>query len=313
MKWTSATHWLGRRVLVTGASGFLGRAVARRLREAGAEVHGTWRSRPVPDGVVTVDWPATLPQDGPALVARLRPDCILHLAAPVDLSRDDSVYDGLRAGILDASQALAAAAISVGCRLVHVGTCDEVAGAPAPMNEDAPVATNSPYGALKAAAMEYLRMRARISSLELVALRVFRAYGPGGRSGLVPAACQAALADCALPTTDGRQVREWNHVDDLAHDIVALAAHPGSAGSLLHVGGGPRLAVGDLATRIFTLCGRDPELVQRGRLPRREGEVEALFTDAAAVHALLGPRPRWSLDEGLRDTLDWHRGEVARA
>lgn len=307
MKWTSATHWLGRRVVVTGASGFLGGAVCGLLRELGAEVHGTWRSRPVAAELVTVDWPATLPQDAAELLGRIRPDCVIHLAAPVDLRRSGEVYDGLRTGILDATQAVAAACEHQGARLVHVGTCDEVAGAGAPMNETALVATNSPYGALKAAASEYVRMRTRVGRLRAVVLRVFRAYGPGGRSGLVPAACRAALAARPLPTTDGRQVREWNHVHDLAADIVALAAHPEATGGLFHLGGGPRLAVGELAERIFTLAGQPAGLVRRGELPRRTGEVEALYTDAAAVQSLLGPRPRVPLDEGLVETLAWHR------
>lgn len=313
MKWTSATQWLGRRVVVTGASGFLGGAVCGLLRELGAEVHGTWRSRSIPSELVTVDWPATLPQDAAELLGRIRPDCVIHLAAPVDLRRDDSVYNVLRVGVLDASRAVAAACEAQGLRLVHVGTCDEVACAPAPMNEDALVATNSPYGALKAAAGEYVRMRGRVGSLRAVVLRVFRAYGPGGRTGLVPAACRAALAGRALPTTDGLQVREWNHVHDLARDIVALAAHPEATGRLLHVGGGPRLAVGDLAERIFTLAGEPAELVRRGELPRRVGEVDALYTDAVAVEALLGPRPRVGLEEGLVDTLAWHRAGAADA
>ncbi len=305
--WTNARHWLGRRVLVTGAGGFLGQAVCRRLSEAGAEVHGTWRTRPPDPGLGVVDWPATLPADARPLVARLRPAVVFHLAAPVDLGRSDDRYDALRAGILDATQAVAAAAESAGARLVHVGTCDEVAGAPAPMNEGAPVATNSPYGALKAAASEYVRMRGRVGALSAVVLRPFRAYGPGGRGGLVPAACRAALAGAPLPTTDGAQVREWNHVDAIAAHVVAAGAHPEAPGRLLHLGGGPRLSVADLARRIFVLADRDPAGVQTGALPRRAGEVEALYTDAAAADALFGPAPRPGLDEGLRDTLDWHR------
>ncbi len=305
VQWTNARTWLGRRVLVTGASGFVGQAVCRVLLEAGAEVHGTWRRHRAADEVI--QWPATLPADAAAVVARVDPEVVFHLAAPVNLGRDEELYDALRDGIVDATRAVAAACERSGARLVHVGTCDEVAGAQAPMNEDALVATTSPYGALKAAASEWVRMRGVCGDLQAVVLRPFRAYGPGGRSGLVPAACRAALRGQELGITDGLQVREWNHVDNIAAHVVAAGAHPDAPGQVLHLGGGPRLSVLHLARRIFECAGSDPDLVKPGALPRRLAEVDALFTDAHAALCLFGAPPAMTLEEGLQDTLEWTR------
>lgn len=307
---TTPRVWLGRRVLVTGASGFLGGAVCDVLLGAGAEVHGTGRSRLPPREVVAHH--ASRPDDLGEIVARVRPEVVLHLASPVELGREPELYARLRPGILDASAALGRACLQAGVRLVHVGTCEELAGGTVPFGPEA-LAPTSPYSALKAAAAAWLQMLARTHGLELVVARPFRCFGPGEARGLVPAACRAALLGQPLPTTDGRQVREWNHVDAVAKGLVALAASPRAAGGAWNLGGGPRLSVAEVVARIFARAGAEPSLVQAGALPRRPGEVEAFWGDHAATDALIGPLPHPPLDEALDETLAWHRARLETA
>ncbi len=307
MQWTGPQAWRQRRVLVTGASGFLGGAVCQLLLAAGADVHGTKHRRPCPPGVHA--WPARFPVDARPLLDAVRPDVVLHLASPVDLRRDPQLYDTLRPGILDTSVALSRAALDLDLRFVQVGTCEESAGGPVPFSPDAPASPTSPYSTLKAAATTWVLGLHRSHGLRATVVRPFRAFGPGEARGLIPAACRAALARQALPTTDGRQVREWNHVDAIAHGIVAVAAHPDSVGRLLNLGGGPRLSVHDMVQRIFRLAGADPALHQPGVLPRRPGEVDAFWGDHRATDALIGPLPHEELDTALLDTLAWYRRE----
>ncbi|NOY27401.1 MAG: NAD-dependent epimerase/dehydratase family protein [Oligoflexia bacterium] len=123
-------------MLVTGASGFLGHAVCKVLRAAGADVHGTGRSRPVPAGVVAHR--ADLPEDARQVIASSRPSVVINLASPVDLRREPWLYTTLRPGILDATVALAQACSQAGARLVQVGSCEELAGGTVPFSADAP-------------------------------------------------------------------------------------------------------------------------------------------------------------------------------
>lgn len=302
MEWASASRWLGRRVLVTGASGFLGAAVWRLLIELGADAHGAFRARlPPPGGTV---WPARLPQDTEALFRAARPEVVLHLASPVDLGADPALFPRLREGILDATDAVARAALAQGARLLHVGTCAEYGLAEAPLREDTPLAPVSAYAALKAAASGWVMALTRATGLQATVVRCFRAYGPEDRSGLVGTAARAALAGRPFPMTDGAQVREWNQVDALAAGVLAAAAHPEAVGRVFNLGGGERAPVRDVVARIYRLAGADPGLIQVGALPRRPGEVEQLWGDHAAGEALWGPLPNPPLDEGLADLIE---------
>ena len=305
VKWTSPTVWMGRRVLVTGASGFLGRAVLALLQQAGAEAFGTWHSRPLPADVPGE--PLDLPGGGGPLVRRMRPEVVLHLAAPVTVDRDPALLDLMRRGILEGTLELAQACASVSARLVAVGTCEEYGDGAAPFREDQAARPVSPYSAMKAAATHAVTMLTRTTGLDAVVVRPFRAYGPGDLRSVVAAACQRALAGQAFEMTDGAQVREWNHVDAIAAGVLAAGAHPEVRGRVLNLGGGERRSVRGLVEAVYRLAGADPDLVRPGALPRRKGEVDRFWGDHAAAEALWGPLPQPALDEGLADTLAWHR------
>lgn len=311
MRWTSAGAWLGQRALVTGAAGFLGGAVCAVLQEAGAEVYGTWRTRPLPQGVPGE--PIALPDGAAELVARVRPAVVFHLASPVVLRRDPALYARLRPGILDATQAIAGACLSHGARLVHVGTCEEYGDGDAPFSEGQATRPVSPYSALKAAATAWVEMLGRVAGLEATVVRPFRCYGAGDTQSVVAQAARAALLGAPFPMTDGAQVREWNEVGAVARGIVACGAHPDAIGQVLNLGGGPRASVRALVQTLYRLAGADPAAVQVGALPRRGGEIDRFWGDHQRSEALFGPLPQPTLEDGLSDVLTWHRARLQAA
>ena len=308
MQWTSATNWLGRTVMVTGASGFLGGAVARLLLELGAQVHGTGCCRLPGEGVIAHRM--RLPDEVEPVFAAVKPEVIFHLASPVDLARDPALYTRLREGVLDGSAAVAAMALRLGARLVQVGTCEEYGAAEAPFSETLAPAPVSPYSALKAAATDWALMLHRTVGLKVGVVRPFRGYGPGDQSSVISAAARAALLKRPFEMTDGAMVREWNHVDALAEGIVAAGAHPDAVGRVVNIGGGPRVSVIDVVRRVFRLAGADEELIRVGALPRRSGEIERFWGDHSLARSLWGEITQPELDEGLSDTLDWLASEA---
>ncbi len=301
--------WSEERVLLTGASGFIGGAVCRALCTLGAEVHGTGCTRPTPAGIHAHR--ASLPEDARALVRDVAPTCILHLAAPVDMSHDEDTLIRLRAGIVHGTQAIAEEAARLGVHLVHVSSCAVYEGSRAPFSETDPLRPQSPYGRLKLEAEEEVAALSR-GGLQATVLRPFRAYGPGCTSGLVAEACHAATSGCELELTDGSQVREWNHVDSIAAGII-WAAQSRPAGDVLNLGGGDRISVGLLARRIFRLARVPEERIVQGARPRRPNEVDRFWGDHRRAESLWGPLPHRDLDAGLQQTLDWHSARLRAA
>lgn len=311
MRWTSAGAWLGQRALVTGAAGFIGGAVCAVLQEAGAEVYGTWRTRPLPAGVPGE--PASLPGAAAELIARVQPAVVFHLASPIVLRRDPALYERLRPGILDATQAVAEACRAGGVRLVHVGTCEEYGDGEAPFREDQATRPVSPYSALKAAATAWVEMLSRVGGLEATVVRPFRCYGAGDHQSVVAQAARAALLGEVFEMTDGAQVREWNDVGAVARGIVACGAHPGAIGQVLNLGGGPHASVRTLVQTLYRLAGADPQRVRVGALPRRGGEIDRFWGDHSRSEALFGTLEQPGLEEGLMDVLAWHRAQLRAA
>jgi nucleoside-diphosphate-sugar epimerase len=299
-------------VLVTGAGGFLGAALCRHLLARGVEVHGIVRERPAPDGVRARRLDLVDVESWRSVFAEIDPEIVFHLAAPVDLSRAPEAWDALRPGILDVSSEVARACLRSGARLVAVGTCEEYGDGPAPFREDQIPRPVSAYSALKAAATLWLTALHRLHGLRVTVARPFLCYGPGQSPGrLVPLAIQRALRGEPLDCTDGRQTREWNHVEDVVRDLTLCAA-PGLEGRVLNLGGGPEQTVADVIHAIFALCGANPRLVRLGALPRRPGEVARFVGDHTLAERLIGARPRRSLEEGLRETVEAARREMSR-
>jgi UDP-glucose 4-epimerase len=181
----AALPWRGRRVLVTGAGGLLGVPVARALVAAGAAVVAQVGARPHPDAGLP-QLRATFPADAEALLADVRPDAVVHLAAPVDLAAPASA---LAAGITEATARLHAAAGRA--LFVNVGTCDEYGAQPGPLHEGLPPAPQSAYAALKAEAGAAVLARAAAQGTAALHLRPFRCLGPGDRSSVLAAAAAA--------------------------------------------------------------------------------------------------------------------------
>lgn len=301
-----APSWSGRRVLVTGAGGFLGSHLCRLLLARGSEVHGIVRHRAAPEGVVPHPADLRHPVAWKAAFEKADPEIVFHLAAPVDLSRSPSALPRLRAGILDATHHVALACLGAGVPLVSTCTCEVYGTQPAPFREDCPPLPVSAYSSLKAAAASWLLTLARQEGLQVTIVRPFLTYGPGhSPRRLVGAAMEAARAGRRFALTAGKQTREFNFVGDLVRGLAA-AASPHTRGRVINLGGGPEVEVRAMARIIFSLAGRDPDLVREGSLPHRKGETLRFYGDHALARELLGHQPRVPLEQGLLHTLDPH-------
>lgn len=292
--------------LVTGGSGFVGRAVVRRLEGDGVAV--THLARPassvVGDVVRVVAWDE--PTLGRALAGR-RFDAVFHLAAA-------GVDPGAREpGALFAANVAAPAALVTACDagvFVHAGTCSEYA-APVEsvrVGEDHPIGAVEPYGASKAAGALWAASRAAARGLPFTWLRVFGVYGPGeAPHRLVPALAHRLERGERVPLTDGRQRRDFLHVDDAARGFV-VAGRAGVAG-VFNLCSGAAVSVRAVAEMVARLMGQPADLLDFGATPMRAGELPWLVGDPGRLCAATGFSPAIALEDGLASTLAARRAE----
>lgn len=303
----------GARVLVTGASGFLGRALCRRLMDLGAVVHGAARRSAAPfegfDGFSLDD--LAVPGAARAVVEAARPDLVFHLASHVTGARDLAAVLPTFQGNLAGTVHLLVAAQEAGCRrIVLAGSMEELE--PGAEGTSVPA---SPYAAAKGAASSYARMFHALYGTPVVTARLFMVYGPGQRdlAKLVPYVTLALLRGERPRLGPGRRPVDWIYVDDAVRGLVALATAPGIEGERLDLGSGVLVTVREvverLAAHLADPARPDAEL-GFGDRPERPLEV-VRRADVAATRRRVDWSPEVSLDEGLGRTVDWYRAALA--
>jgi UDP-glucose 4-epimerase len=290
-----------RRALVTGAAGFIGSALCKRLMAAGTEVHGVSRvPRPPVDGLRW--WTADLSTDGAALgiMREVRPDVVVHLASHVSGDRGlGAVIPTMRDNLVTSVNLLTAAAESGAPRVILAGSMEEPdRGDPAP---------SSPYAAAKSGTSAYARLFDQLYGLPVVNLRVFMVYGPGQRDGtkLVPYVINSLLRGEGPKLSSGRREVDWIYVDDVVAAFVAATEAEKAPGNTLDVGSGELVSIRSLVEQIVPLVSGDarPEF---GALPDRPGERPRL-ADVAPSRETIGWEPSTPLDVGLARTVEWFR------
>jgi nucleoside-diphosphate-sugar epimerase len=294
--------WACKKVMITGASGFLGTRLSRRLSRASAAIHGV--SRLPRDNTTSIHWWQGDLTDADAtrrLVSDISPDIIFHFSGLATGVPDVKLVLPTFHSLVTSTVNLLTAVHEVGCgRLVLAASPNE----PSSDNET----PTSPYAAAKSASTAYGRMFHRLCGLPVVTARIFMTYGVGQRSDkLIPYIVRSFLQGCAPKLASGKERFDWIYIDDVVEGLVAASSIPALEGEMVDLGSGRLTATKELVERVTKVIGADISPLF-GALPDRPLQC-CRSANTEQTKALLGWSPVVSLDEGLRRTVNWCRDE----
>ncbi|MDH6709083.1 dTDP-glucose 4,6-dehydratase [Kitasatospora sp. MAA19] len=309
-----------KRILVTGAAGFIGSHFVRQLL---ADAYPGWEGARVTaldkltyagnrDNLPAADGRLEFVQGDigdAALLRELLPghDAVLHFAAESHVDRSlEGATEFFRTNVLGTQVLYDAVAAGVG-RVVHVST-DEVYGsiAEGSWTEDLPLLPNSPYAASKAASDLVARVYWCSHGMNVSITRCSNNYGPHQHpEKVIPLFITNLLEGRQVPQYgDGRNVREWLHVDDHCRGV-ALVLDRGRAGEIYNIGGGDELSNLELTYLLLELLGAGAEMIQP--VAGRKAHDLRYSIDETKIREELGYAPLISFEEGLADTVAWYR------
>jgi NAD dependent epimerase/dehydratase len=317
----------GKRVLVTGAAGFIGSHVVEALVGDGANVRayvhynsrGDWGHLEALDPsvrdaieVVTGDI-----QD-PFSVQRATAGCpvVLHLAALIGIPYSyvaPQTY--VATNVLGTLNVLEAGRLHEVERIVHTSTSETYGTARyTPIDEGHPLQGQSPYSASKIGADKMAESYARSFDLPVTTLRPFNTFGPRqSMRAVIPTIIAQALSGDVIRLGSTSPVRDFTFVEDTARAFLAVAASPGAAGLVLNAGSGKGITIGDLAELILELVGSEARIgVDEERIRPQASEVFELVADATRLRELTGWAPQVSLRDGLARVVAWVEANIDR-
>jgi UDP-glucose 4-epimerase len=304
-----------KRALVTGASGFVGANLVRRLLRDGHETHllirpshQAWRLREIANTVHIHEGDLEDREGVLRAVVAAKPDWVFHLAAYGAYSTQIGIQRMIATNLLG-SVALLDASAEVGVEaFVQTGSSSEYGYKDHPAREEEVLEPNSHYAITKAAATHYCQFSARTLNINAVAVRLYSIYGPyEDPNRLIPSMILSGLRGAWPPLVSPRIGRDFVYVDDAVDAILHVASTASILpGAVYNICTGVQSTLGELAAAAKNLLNIAAEPVW-STMPERSWDTERWVGSPVRMAREIGWRARTSLESGLERTIEWFR------
>ena len=304
---------MSRRVLVTGASGFAGANLVRRLLRDGHQTHvilrpqhDGWRLREIISNLhvhnAALEDAATVR----AVVHSAKPDWVFHLAAHGAYPAQQGKAEMISTNIVGTTNLLDACADEGVEAFIHAGSSSEYGVRDRPAREDDAPDPNSYYAITKTAASHYCRYVARTRDVNAVVLRLYSVYGPWEQpSRLIPALALHAMRGTLPRLVTPETARDFVYVDDVVDAMLLAATTEGlPRGSLLNICSGRQTTMGELVDLLRSRFAVTAEPAW-GSMPARSWDTSVWCGNADLTRRTLGWRASTGPEAGLRQMIGW--------
>jgi len=309
-----------KRVLVTGAGGFIASHLVERLIAEGAQVRAFVRYNSRGDPGLLRMLPAEALSQVEIIAGDLRDveavresvkdiDTVFHLGALIAIPYSYvHPREVVETNVMGTLNVLMAAREFGTQRVIHTST-SEVYGTAryVPIDESHPLQGQSPYSASKIGADRIAESFYRSFNVPVVTIRPFNTYGPRQSArAVIPTIISQALTRDEVKLGSLEPSRDFTFVADTVDGFLRAASADDVLGEEINLGNDNTIRIGDLAEKIFGMIGRTPRLVTDSqRIRPGRSEVLKLWASNKKAKELIGWEPRISLDEGLRRTVEW--------
>lgn len=316
----------GKKVLVTGSEGFIGSHLTERLVELGADVRAftkynynnswgwidTFHSN-IKDNIDI--FIGDVQDENCVRKAVEECDIVFHLAAliaiPYSYYAPSSYIDTNIRGTLNVLQACRDKGVQ---KIIHTSTSEVYGTAQyVPIDERHPLQGQSPYSASKIGADMIAESFFRSFGLPVATIRPFNAYGPrqSARAVIPTIISQILSGKKEIRLGSLTPTRDFNYVKDTVEGFVKIAESDKTIGTVTNIGTSKEISIGDLVRKIIALIGQDVKLISDDeRIRPEKSEVNRLCADNTKALQITGWKPRYSLEEGLLETITWIRENI---
>lgn len=311
----------GRIIFLTGATGFIGSHLLKRLIKEGCDVHisvredsSLWRIKEFRDDFTSHIIDLTDFEAIRSLIIQIKPDIIFNLAAYGVDYRQQDIYQAIDINITASVNLFEAFLANNGHRFIHTGTCLEYGHKNVPVSESDVLVPTGIYGATKTSSVHILSsMTKSIKSGKLIILRPFGVFGEyEGIHKFVPQIIDKLTNEKPMQMTLGEQIRDYIYIDDLINAYILVAMVPlKNKVEIINIGSGNGITMKNLALMISKQLGASDELLQFRALPYRPDEIMFLVANIDKAKSLLKWEPKMSIEKGLEYTIKWHDQNIS--